>query len=912
MNNGGKISLKFLSTLILTLLFFCITVNSSARYYRNHGPASSSAMDTIPNKSDSIPKKNITRIKDTIIVDSAVLDTLPFHSDSVRLQTDTVHIPFSKDSLDGPITYSAQDSVVLDVPTKNITLYNKANTKYKDIDLDAYNIRMDQSNSLLIATFSRDTSGEMIGRPKMTQAETKMESDSMVFNMKTQKGITINSFTQSGEMYVMGEKMKKITKNDYYAFHGRFTTCNLDTPHFAFRTNKMKLVNKQMAITGPVHPEFEGVPIPIYIPFGYFPISAGRHSGFLPPTFDVSSQYGLGLDGIGYYKVLNDNFDVAVKANIYSYGGYNLYILPEYRVRYRYSGHLNFTYQNTKILSNSGKSPYDENKTYSFQWAHNVDSKAHPGQNFSANVNYQSQKFNNYNITNPTAVYNNQIYSSISFSKTFGDGKYNLTATGNHNQDNLSGLVTITAPTIGFTAITVYPFAPKDFVGTPKWYQKLGIGLNSNVGGLTSFYDSLFSFHHLLDTFKVGAQNNIPISLALPPLGFLQVTPGVSFQNRILNTKYFYKWDPDANNGAGKLDTSHEKGVYFANSVGFSVGLSTAIFGTFQNFGKNSRILGIRHTIRPTISFSYSPDLSKSYYQNVQYTSQGNYQNINQFNGNIYSAFTPGTFGGIGFGIDNNIEMKVKSKTDTSAGANEKVKLIDGFGFSGSFNYLADSFQLSNINLYLRSTLFKKVIFSFNGNLDPYQHDSLGIPKNIYAWQGGHGFSLGRLTNASVSLSTSFKSKPKDPKKADEDKKYVEDNQMPMTVEEQQQQLDYIRQNPGEFVDFNITWSVNISFAFNYSNTFVYNKYTTQVNSSLILNGDFNLTEKWKMGFNCYYDVKNLQLNSLTTFVSRDMHCWQLSINVTPVGYYRSFNITINPKSSILRDLHINRTRTFY
>src|SRR5450755_172911 len=588
MNNGGKISLKFLSTLILTLLFFCITVNSSARYYRNHGPASSSAMDTIPNKSDTIPKKNISRVKDTVIVDSAGLDNLPLHSDSVRRQTDTVHIPFSKDSLDGPITYSAQDSVVLDVPTKNITLYNKANTKYKDIDLDAYNIRMDQSNSLLIATFSRDTSGEMIGRPKMTQAETKMESDSMVFNMKTQKGITINSFTQSGEMYVMGEKMKKITKNDYYAFHGRFTTCNLDTPHFAFRTNKMKLVNKQMAITGPVHPEFEGVPIPIYIPFGYFPISAGRHSGFLPPTFDVSSQYGLGLDGIGYYKVLNDNFDIKLTANLYSYGGYNIYVLPEYRVRYHYSGHMYFAYQNTKTLSNTGEQAYDENKTYNFQWAHTVDSKAHPGQNFSANVNLMSAKFNNYNLTNPTAVYNNSINSSIAYSKTFSDGKYNLTVNGNHSQNNSTQLVNINAPSIGFTAITIYPLAPKDFVGTPKWYYKLGIGLNSNITGNTSFYDSLSSFHHVLDTFKYGAQNNIPITLALPPLGFLQVTPGVSFQNRIFSNKYDYIWDPNLQ----KLDTSSMKGIYFANSLAFSLGFSTAIYGTFTSFGKNSKILG--------------------------------------------------------------------------------------------------------------------------------------------------------------------------------------------------------------------------------------------------------------------------------------------------------------------------------
>jgi len=915
MNNGGKISLKYLSTLILTLLFFCITVNSSARYYKYSARVSPYLQDTIPKQLDSIPKKqdtppkkNIPVLKDTMIIDSALLDTLPFHSDTLRQQVDTMHIPLSKDSLDAPITYSAQDSVVLDVPTKNITLYNKANTKYKDIDLDAYNIRMDQAHSLLLATFSRDTTGAMIGRPKMKQAESKMESDSMVFNMKTQKGITLNTYTQSGEMYVMGEKMKKISKEDYYAYRGRFTTCNLDTPHFAFRTNKMKLINKKMAITGPVHPEFEGVPIPIYIPFGYFPISSGRHSGFLPPTFDVSSQYGLGLQGLGYYKVLNDNFDVAFRANIYSYGGYNLYLTPEYRVRYRFSGRVNFVYQNTRVLDNSGKDAYTTTKTYNFQWAHTVDSKAHPGQNFSANVNLMSAKFNNANITNPTAVYNNQVNSSIAFSKTFSDGKYNLTVNANHNQDNVSGLVNINAPSIGFTAITIYPFAPKELVGTPKWYQKLGIGLNSSITGMTSFYDSLSSFSHILDTFKWGAQNNIPISLALPQLGFLQITPGVSFQNRIFNSKYHWSW----NEVKGKVDSfPPDKGVYFANSVSFSLGLTTAIFGTFQNFGKNSRILGIRHTARPTISFSYSPDLSSGYYQEVQYTKQGNKENRNQFAGNVYNSFSPGTFGGMSFGVDNNIEMKVRSKTDTSAGANEKVKLIDGFGFNGSYNYLADSFKLSPIYFYLRSTLFKSVNISATTTLNPYQHDSLGIDINKYAWEG-KGFSLGRIIGGNISITTSFKSKPKDEKKAEEDKKTQEGYQMPMTIDEQQAELDYIRNHPAEFVNFNVAWSVNVSFAFSFSNTFVVHKYVTQINSSLILNGDFNLTEKWKVGFNCYYDIKNTQLQNLTAFLSRDMHCWQLSINVTPVGYYRSFNITINPKSNILRDLHINRTRTFY
>ena len=215
--------------------------------------------------------------------------------------------------------------------------------------------------------------------------------------------------------------------------------------------------------------------------------------------------------------------------------------------------------------------------------------------------------------------------------------------------------------------------------------------------------------------------------------------------------------------------------------------------------------------------------------------------------------------------------------------------------------------------MYIRSTLFKNLNISATATLNPYQHDTLGININKYAWEGG-GFNLGRIVGGNVSITTSFKSKPKDEKKAEEDKQSQEGYQMPMTIDEQQAELAYIRNNPAEFVNFNIAWSVNVSFAFSFSNTFVSTakRYETQVNSSLILNGDFNLTEKWKVGFNCYYDIKNTQMQNLTTFLSRDMHCWQLTINVTPVGYYRSFNITINPKSNILRDLHINRTRTFY
>lgn len=902
MNNGRKISLKYVLALNFAALFFFITFNCSAHYSSRKGfyKILTPLTDTVPRVSPAPA--------DTVVKDSARKALIA--KDTVIQKTDTIDFKLSKDSLEAPIEYTASDSVVLDVPGKKVTLYNKSNTKYKDLDLSAYKIQLDQVNQVVIATYVLD-SGKMIGKPKMVQSDNTMESDSIIYDFKTRKGLTRNTYTQSGEMFVMGEKMKMVSPEVYYAFHGRFTTCNLDTPHFAFRTNKLKLINKKMAISGPVHPEFEGVPVPIYLPFGFFPITDGRHSGILPPAFEASPQFGLGLTGLGYYKVIGDNFDVTARANFYSYGGWNLYFTPEYKVRYRYTGRMNLTLQKTRILNNSGKQEYEDTKTWSLNWAHSVDSKAHPGQNFSANVNLMSTKFNQFVYNNPTVNFTNQISSSIAYSKTW-NGKYNLTVSGTHNQNNSTKLININMPNIGFTAVTLYPFQKKEFVGTAKWYEKLGVGLTSTITGGSSFYDSTFSFKKVLDTFQWGASHVVPITLSLPPLlgGALQIGPGVSFAQKWYSKKLIRTWD-SANK---KLDTSIQKGFYTAEDMAFSLNISTAIFGTYGGFGKNSSVLGIRHVVRPTIGITYKPNLSGQYYYSAQVDTSGRKLRFSDFDGSSYGPFAEGKFGGISFGLDNNLEMKVKSKTDSSADANKKVKLIDGFGFNGSYNYLADSFKLSTISLYLRSTLFGNVNITGGAILDPYIVDSTGFRRNIYAWQAGKGFSLGRITSGNIAISTSFKSKPKDSQKAQEDKlRQQNSNLMPMTLEEQQSQIDYIRNNPAEFADFNFNWSLNISYSLSFSKVLKpdYSGFKTEFSSSLTLSGDFNLTENWKMGFNCYYDVKNLALQSLTTFLSRNMHCWQMSINITPVGPWRSFNITLSPKAGILRDLKVNRSRNF-
>jgi hypothetical protein len=361
-----------------------------------------------------------------------------------------------------------------------------------------------------------------------------------------------------------------------------------------------------------------------------------------------------------------------------------------------------------------------------------------------------------------------------------------------------------------------------------------------------------------------------------------------------------------------KVDTVVNRGFYTARDMSFSLGLNTAIFGMFDKFGKNSSLRALRHVIRPTVSVSYKPDMGKQNYYAVQVDTTGRSYRFSYYDGTMFGPFGEGKFGGLSFGLDNNLEAKIRSKKDTAEGGIKKVKLIDGFGFNGSYNFMADSFQLSTISLYARSTLFDKINITAGAILDPYQTDNRGFRKNRYAWADG-AFKPGSIINGNIAISTNFQSKSGEDKKAQQ-KPVDNSGQMPLTLQEQQMQLEYVRQNPAEFVDFNIPWSLNLSYSLNFYRQLKsdYTGFSTEISSNVNVNGDFSLTPKWKLGMTAYYDFKTSKLQSVTSFITREMHCWQLSINVTPVGLYRSFNISINPKSGILRDLKLNRTRFFY
>lgn len=401
-----KFSLKYLLAGLLTVfLFFTQTWKSEGNYQyaKNFYNPLTSLPDTVPQKNkDTIPKRPPINAADTSkknIPDSLLKQNSRIDSATAISKTDTFNLKVSKDSLDAPVRYEAEDSAVVLVKDKKVVLYGKTKTTYKDIELTAPKTELDQETQVLTAVNSLDSTGSIIDRAHFKQGENKFQSDTIRYNFKTQRGITRTTYTMQNELLIIGDKVKR-EGDIIYASKGVITTCHLDDPHFGFRYQKVKVINNKVAITGPIHPEFEGVPIPIYLPFGFFPIKKNRHGGFLPPQFTANEQFGLGLEGMGYYIAPNPYFDFTFRTNIYSYGGWSANVIPTYRKRYRYQGTLNFSIQNTKY-NFKGDPDYVKNRSYSIMWSHSSDSRARPGTTFSANVNAGSTTYNKYIPNSP-------------------------------------------------------------------------------------------------------------------------------------------------------------------------------------------------------------------------------------------------------------------------------------------------------------------------------------------------------------------------------------------------------------------------------------------------------------------------------------------------------------------------------
>lgn len=879
--------------------------------------------DTVPVVKDTSlqQRKNILPAKP----DSSkrITDSIPetpaesLEEDTDSTEVDSMYMPkLSKDSLDAPVNYKAKDSIVLMVPDKRFYFYGTANTKYKKTELNAELMNYNQATGVMEATTATDTAGKPYGRPQLNDGGQSFDSDTIRYNITTQKAKIYNTRSQYGEGYIHSQQTKRLADNSIFGFKNGYTTCDLDTPHFQFRARKIKVIPDKLVISGPANLEIEGVPTPLFIPFAIFPITSGQRSGILVPGYVVNAQKGMGLENGGYYIGLGDNFDLTLRGEVYSYGSWALTASPTYRKRYKYSGGLSLSFANTRFGDPDVKTEFSRSRDFRVTWNHSMDSKARPGVNFGASVNFGTSTYNQFNVTDYATRVNNQIGSSISFSKTWQGKPFNFTSSLSHSQNLQTRDVSISFPNATFTVNTLYPFQPKEMVGPPKWYQKLGVSYNTTLSNNVNFKDSLFGKPHMLDALQSGMKHSIPISFSIPVFKNFTLSPGISYNEYWYTKKTVRTWNDNKRvsvDSLGGLDTTYQSGFFAARQASASISLSTALYGMYT-FGKNSRIHAIRHVMRPTLSASFQPDLAKSAYQDVIYNREHESSRQSYFTSSSVGVPAEGKAGSISFGLDNNLEMKVFSRKDTSANHEKKVKLLDGFGINGSYNMLADSFKLSTFSLYARTNLFDKINITASGNIDPYVVNNRGKRLDRYVWQDGK-LSLGRLTNATISMSTSFTSSDKKAKAKEDQIKQIENEQSTdAAFQAQQQQLAAVRKNPGEYVDFDIPWKLDLSYSLSYSKQILPDSggVVTTYNQYLSFNGDFSITPKWKVGVNSGIDFIKRQLAYTNMYISRDLHCWQMSINLIPIGTLRQFSITISPKSGILRDLRINRSRSFY
>jgi lipopolysaccharide assembly outer membrane protein LptD (OstA) len=651
-----------------------------------------------------------------------------------------------------------------------------------------------------------------------------------------------------------------------------------------------------------------GVPMPVAFPFAFFPKPDKRASGFLFPSFGEDYTRGFSMRDIGWYLAFNDYWDSEIRGSLYSKGSWEASINTRYTVNYKFNGGFNIRYANTKT-GTEGTSNYGSNKDFNVTWNHTQRQEANPGTSFSASVNFGTSSFFQNTGTGSTQntyenLARNRMGSSISYGKVFADGKVNLTASLTHNQDMATRSIQMSLPNISLNVSSFNPFDSKDRVGEQKWYQRINVGYSFQAQNSVSTIDTLLFKPGGFKKFQNGFQHNIPISLSLNAFKYFQFNTSVNYTERWYLQSTRQSIDNTAAGYKQRIDTV--QGFNRAYDYSVSTGLSTKVYGNY--FPKIGNLKQIRHVVTPSINLNYRPDFSDPRY--------GFYQHYNDQYGNrnVYSIFSQGVYGspsagksaGIGFSIDNNIEAKVKSKSDTTDGGMKKIPILQGLTFSGNYNFVADSLKLSPITFSGRTAFFdQKMNVNFNGTFDPYSVNENGVRVNRYAIKDG---SLARLTNFGLSFDYSLNPKAAKSRNNNIDSLRKEMSGAGMTPE-QAQALARISSDPNAFVDFNIPWNLAASFSFNMAKSFNSStrRMQSQITSTLNLHGDFSVTPKWKVTFQSGYDFKQKEVVMTSFNIYRDLHCWDMSFGWMPFGRFRSYNVTIRAKASILQDLKLTK-----
>lgn len=800
---------------------------------------------------------------------------------------DTVTKTIPQDSfLDDKVDYKADDSTTVDILNQKAYLYNNAIVVYQDMILKAGYIEIDFKNNLVHALGMKDSLGKDVQRPVFEQGPDKFTAGKITYNFTTKKGKINDVITAQGDGYIHGRDIKKDSNNVYFVGHGKYTTCELEHPHFYIGAKKIKVIPDDKIITGPAQLHIADIPTPLALPFGFFPNKKGRRSGILIPSYGESVGLGFFLKDGGFYFGNSEKMDLALQGDIYSHGSFGLQAHTNYKKRYKNSGGMDISY--SRIIEGDVELPNSTVQNVFFiRWDHAQDQKAKPGSRFSANVNAGSSSFNKYN-GNVTGDYlTNTFQSNISYSRSFTGTPFNFSANARHSQNTITRKLDVSLPELALTMNRIYPFKNKNRIGT-KWYDKIGISATANARNDINTYDSLLFRNETLTQMKNGLRFTLPISTSFNLFKYFNLTPTINTSSNVYFQTIRKRYDPNINHVW--TDTLNE--VKTANDFSVSAALSTRVYGDY--FFKTKRLKQIRHVAIPSISGSYRPDFSSSqfgYYESVQVDPEGTQQVYSIFQNGIYGSPAKGESGLVAFSLNNTIEAKTKKQSDSGA-VFKKFPLFDNIGGSVSYNIAAKNYNWSNISLNARTKLFGSFDVNTTFSLDPYQIDSTGVRIEKFEWNNGR---IGRLTSTNISVSTTLRSKegrnkPKDSNMATQD------------------ELDYINSHPDAYVDFNVPWSLNIYYNVNYSKPGL----TENVTQSATFSGDLSLTKKWKVSVTSGYDFTNKQMTLTSINIYRDLHCWEMRVNWVPFGFRQSYSIDINVKSSVLRDLKLSRRKDWY
>jgi len=856
----------------------------------------------------SLSQENISVPDSTLIrQDSLLTDTLSLNLKNI-----------STDAIDRQVTYRSRGLKKNDLVNKRVTLLDEAEVTYGDIEIKADSIVFDMLVNTVYAAGRTDSTGKVIGSPVFKQGTQVIESDSLLYNYLSRKAIAYKIVTQQDEGVLHSEVTKLLDDGTSNISRSTYSTCDAEVPHFYINLPKAKIYPGEKIISGPGYLVLEGIPLPAVLPFGFFPIQTKKAaSGILMPRIGQEQERGFSLTDGGYYFAISDYFDFSLKGNIYSNGTWMVTTQSNYARRYKFNGNFLFSYANN-ITGHKGLEDYSKSTNYKLGWTYSQNAKARPGSVFSANVNMSSSGFDKDNSYDVEEHVTTQRQSSVSYSKSWEGTPFNLSASMYHSQNVKNKTVDVNLPKINFNMSRIYPLYGKNSTGSKKWYQELQIQYSASLDNRISTYDSLLFTSDVWNNMQNGFRHEAPLSIQLRPFRNFSISPQVSYSGVLYTQKYEKRWDPDyfdpdRNEIIPSVVTDTIRGLFYGQAINPSIGASfnPQVFGNYT-FKPESRIQTIRHVMKPSVSFNYVPSfeaLSSDMYKTVQSDTLGNTREYSIYEGNIYG--TPASSnrnGSVSFNLTNILEAKMFEKNDTSSKPT-KVKIIDNFGISTSYNIFADSMNWSPVSMGLRTTLFNNVGVSANGIFSLYGLSRTGSPVGTSALaQNG---KLMRLTNFSVSLDFDLGQLIR----GDKDKNQQGTGQISPQQRQPDGTIEQGNPDPNEglfdeygYYIFDVPWSMRVSYNFNYSKPYL----VSDINQTLSVNGNVNLTKRMGVTYISGYDFAQKEITMTQIGITRDLHCWTMAFNWIPNGTMKGWNFTIRVKAAMLSDLKYQRRKDFH